>query len=162
MRALKRRIADVVYRALVADTGRTLTSGPGRTIRGDSESSAAGLHPEHRHFGSVTPGPTTTLRPPTTGRFDAPRNQALDTKRLRSPPLEPSRELGGSSHRAKRGRVVVEPEAGNSTASLPRGRRRGQSQAAVRIRLAGAWGTSSRSSRDRRQPDAGHGSLPPQ
>ena len=51
LRALKRRIADAVYRALVADAHRQLSNGPGRTIRGDSESSAAGLHPEHRHFG---------------------------------------------------------------------------------------------------------------
>ena len=64
-----------------------LSSGPGRTIRGDSESSAAGLHPEHRHFGSVTARThhQRYARTPA-GRFDVAPDRpptTLDTKRLR-------------------------------------------------------------------------------
>ena len=42
-------------------------SGPGRTTRDDSSSSVAGSHPEHRHFGQVTPGPDTNATPAPTG-----------------------------------------------------------------------------------------------
>jgi hypothetical protein len=66
----------------------SLTSGgPGRTIRGDSESSAAGLHltPALRISHSRTQPPT--LRPPPTGRFNAPRHTLLTQRGfdLRSP-----------------------------------------------------------------------------
>ena len=42
MRCLKRRISDAVYRQLRADARPLNETGSGRTIRGDSESSAAG------------------------------------------------------------------------------------------------------------------------
>jgi hypothetical protein len=66
IRALKRRISDAIYTRLRHDaliaTGRT-TAGPGGQSGNDSETCAAGSHPEHRLFGQATPGPATTLRP---------------------------------------------------------------------------------------------------
>jgi hypothetical protein len=46
MRALKRRLSDVVYRQLLADA-------PGRTPGGDCHIQRGRLTPRHRHFGSV-------------------------------------------------------------------------------------------------------------
>ena len=56
LRALKRRISDAVYRQLVARPD-PLNNGPGRATRETSlESRVAGTSPEHRHFGTATPG----------------------------------------------------------------------------------------------------------
>jgi transposase len=66
LRALKRRISDAIYAALMADARRasaTCPKGPGGQLGNGSDSSAAGSHPEHRLFGQATPGPDTTLRP---------------------------------------------------------------------------------------------------
>jgi transposase len=66
LRALKRRISDAIYAALVADARRaaaTSPQGPGGQPGNHTVSRAAGSHPAHRLFGSATPGPATTLRP---------------------------------------------------------------------------------------------------
>jgi transposase len=66
LRALKRRISDVIFARLQADARRAaaaLAEGPGGQPGNDSVSSAAGSHPEHRLFGQATPEPATTLRP---------------------------------------------------------------------------------------------------
>jgi transposase len=108
MRALKRRISDVIYRQLLADTETAADSRaapspslavPRPRAREDNagttrESSVAGLAPHNsRLFGQVTPGPHTTLEPAARETpsvvFDAPhrpRKPALDTKRIRCGP----------------------------------------------------------------------------
>ena len=53
LRCLKRRLSDVVYRQLLPRR-RPAGGGPGRTLGGDSNSSAAGSNPYHRLFGQVT------------------------------------------------------------------------------------------------------------
>jgi transposase len=67
LRALKRKISDAIYRQLQADNRRASTSspaaGPGGQPGNDSESGAAGSHPEHRLFGQATPGPVISVRP---------------------------------------------------------------------------------------------------
>ena len=61
MRCLKRRLADTVYRTMLADLavhGTTpKVTGPGGQRGNDSDSSATGSQPQHRHFGQATPGP---------------------------------------------------------------------------------------------------------
>ena len=60
MRSLKRRLSDIVYRHMVDDTIRdvaTQATGPGGQRGNDSDSSATGSQPLHRHFGQATPGP---------------------------------------------------------------------------------------------------------
>jgi transposase len=75
IRALKRRISDAIYTHLRHDAaqtaGRTPT-GPGGQPGNDTETCAAGSHPEHRLFGQATPEPDNTLRPTSTRRR-APR-----------------------------------------------------------------------------------------
>jgi hypothetical protein len=64
--ALKRRISDAIYAALVADArhaGDPCPGGPGGQSGNHSVSRAAGSHPAHRLFGQATPGPATTIRP---------------------------------------------------------------------------------------------------
>jgi transposase len=68
LRSLKRRISDAIYARLRADARHAASSaneGPGGQPGNDTDSSAAGSHPEHRLFGQATPGPDTTLRPAT-------------------------------------------------------------------------------------------------
>ena len=68
-RALKRRISDAIYVSLRADAVRALrpaSTGPGGQPGNDTETSAAGSHPEHRLFGQATPEPDITLRPAST------------------------------------------------------------------------------------------------
>ena len=68
MRALKRRLSDLVYRTMLDDTvGRSLTTktGPGGQRDNDSESSATGSQSPHRLFGQATPGPATNQPKPT-------------------------------------------------------------------------------------------------
>jgi transposase len=80
IRALKRRISDAIYTRLrddAARTGRMNSTGPGGQPGNDSETCAAGSHPEHQLFGQATPEPTTTLRP-------------ADTRRPSTKPNEPS------------------------------------------------------------------------
>ena len=66
LRALKRRISDAIYAALVADARQAAAAcpkGPGGQPGNHSASRAAGSHPAYRHFGQATPGPATTIRP---------------------------------------------------------------------------------------------------
>jgi transposase len=66
LRALKRRISDAIYAALVADARHAAAAcpqGPGGQPGNHSVSRAASSHPAHRLFGQATPGPATTLRP---------------------------------------------------------------------------------------------------
>ena len=60
MRALKRRLSNIVYRAMLDDAIRAEATGPGGQRGSDSDSSAAGSQPQHRLFGQATPGPVTT------------------------------------------------------------------------------------------------------
>jgi transposase len=59
LRCLKRRISNAIYARLRADARQ---GGPGGQPGSHSVSRAASSHPEHRHFGQATPGPTTSLR----------------------------------------------------------------------------------------------------
>jgi transposase len=80
LRALKRRISDAIYAALVADARQATAAcpeGPGGQPGNHSASRAAGSHPAHRHFGQATPGLATTLRPGVTaGRAPSLPNRA--------------------------------------------------------------------------------------
>jgi transposase len=79
LRCLKRRISDAIYARLRADARQAAapcTKDPGGQPGNDSDSSAAGSHPEHRLFGQATPGPEISLR-------------AAATLTLAMPPSEP-------------------------------------------------------------------------
>ena len=79
LRALKRRISDAIYAALVADARQATacSKGPGGQPGNHSASRAAGSHPAHRHFGQATPGLATTIRPgATAGRAPSQPNRA--------------------------------------------------------------------------------------
>ncbi len=68
LRSLKRRISNALYARLQADArqaAKAPVTGPGGQPGNDSDSSAAGSHPERRLFGQATPGPSPTLRPAT-------------------------------------------------------------------------------------------------
>ena len=60
MRALKRRLSNIVYKTMLDDAMRAKTTGPGGQRGSDSDSSATGSQPQHRLFGQATPGPVTT------------------------------------------------------------------------------------------------------
>ncbi|MSY86083.1 MAG: IS110 family transposase [Actinobacteria bacterium] len=64
MRALKRRLSNIVYRTMLDDAIRASAAsevtGPGGQRGSDSDSSATGSQPQHRLFGQATPGPVTT------------------------------------------------------------------------------------------------------
>jgi len=97
LRALKRRISDAIYAALIADARRAAArpKSPGGQPGNHSASRAAGSHPAHRRFGQPTPGPATTIRPSATpgtarmqpnqaphrraGRFPAPSKKSPTT-----------------------------------------------------------------------------------
>ena len=63
MRALKRRLSNIVYKTMLDDAMTHATqgagTGPGGQRGNDSDSSATGSQPQHRHFGQATPGPVT-------------------------------------------------------------------------------------------------------
>jgi transposase len=63
MRALKRRLSNIVYKTMFDDTivhaAQDTGTGPGGQRGNDSDSSATGSQPQHRHFGQATPGPVT-------------------------------------------------------------------------------------------------------
>jgi transposase len=63
MRALKRRLSNIVYKTMLDDTivheATNTGTGPGGQRGNDSDSSATGSQPQHRHFGQATPGPVT-------------------------------------------------------------------------------------------------------
>jgi len=64
MRCLKRRLSDAVYRTMLDDAVKTKVTGPGGQRGNDSDSSATGSQPQHRHFGQATPGPVSTQPKP--------------------------------------------------------------------------------------------------
>lgn len=64
MRALKRRLSNVVYTQMLADQQRREAAGPGGQQGHDSDSSATGSQPQHRHFGQATPGPVSSHSKP--------------------------------------------------------------------------------------------------
>jgi hypothetical protein len=84
LRCLKRRISDAVFARLQADARQATTTaaakGPGGQPGNDSDSSAAGSHPEHRLFGQATPGPGTTIRPGTGAQPHPHRRSRLQGK----------------------------------------------------------------------------------
>jgi transposase len=60
MRALKRRLSNIVFKTMLDDTARAAETGPGGQRGNDSDSSATGSQPQHRLFGQATPGPVAT------------------------------------------------------------------------------------------------------
>jgi transposase len=75
LRSLKRQISNAIYAPFQADAAQatdTPVTGPGGQPGNDSDSSAAGSHPEHRLFGQATPEPALTLRPATPARRTTP------------------------------------------------------------------------------------------
>jgi transposase len=83
LRCLKRRISDAIYARLHADARQPAPStqaGPGGQPGNDSDSSAAGSHPERQLFGQATPEPGPTLRPGTpSGRTTPPKPASKKT-----------------------------------------------------------------------------------
>jgi transposase len=81
LRSLKRQISNALYARLQADDRQAAVvacaTGPGGQPGNDSDSSAAGSHPERRLFGQATPEPATaTLRPATPRRPPTPPRPA--------------------------------------------------------------------------------------
>src|SRR6476619_5756330 len=60
MRLLKRRLSDIVFRTMLADAARQMTTGPGGHGGDDSDSSAAGSQPHTGTSDKPLPGPATT------------------------------------------------------------------------------------------------------
>ena len=84
LRCLKRRISDTLYAGLRADARQaadSMQAGPGGQPGNDSDSSAAGAHPEHQLFGQATPRPSPTLRPATPARRPSPAPASKKTRR---------------------------------------------------------------------------------
>jgi transposase len=84
LRSLKRRISDAVYARLQADARQaaaTSGNGPGGQPGNDSDSSAAGSHPEHPLFGQATPGPDIKIRPRATAVTPPPPRPASQKTR---------------------------------------------------------------------------------
>jgi transposase len=77
LRCLKRRISDAIYARLLADARQAAAASkdPGGQPGNDSDSSAAGSHPERQLFGQATPGSGTTLRPGPLARRTVPPQQ---------------------------------------------------------------------------------------
>jgi transposase len=87
LRSLKRRISNAIYARLQADARQAAVTdamGPGGQSGNGSVSSAAGSHPGHQLFGQATPGPATSLRPPTRPN-PASSPKATSRKTRRSP-----------------------------------------------------------------------------
>ena len=88
LRCLKRRISDAVFARLQADarqaTATAAAKGPGGQPGNDSDSSAAGSHPERQLFGQATPEPSPTLRPATPASRTMPP-EPTSKKTRRSP-----------------------------------------------------------------------------
>ena len=68
MRCLKRRLSDIVYRALIDDLTRHAVTGPGGHSGNDSDSSATGSQPMTGSSDKSLPGPAGT--DPTTPNED--------------------------------------------------------------------------------------------
>ena len=89
LRSLKRRISNAIYRCLLADDARqaaaaACSKGSGGQPGNDSDSGAAGSHPERRLFGQATPEPSPTLRPATPARPSMPPKHPASKKTRRS------------------------------------------------------------------------------
>jgi transposase len=83
LRSLKRRISDTIYARLQADArqaAKTREKGPGGQPGNDSDSSAAGSHPERQLFGQATPGPATSLRPAARATSTPPKPRPKRTR----------------------------------------------------------------------------------
>jgi transposase len=86
LRSLKRQISNAIWRCLQTDARQAAAAarakGPGGQPGNDSDSSAAGSHPERRLFGQATPGPSPTLRAATpAGRTTPPKQASKKTRR---------------------------------------------------------------------------------
>ncbi len=84
VRCVKRRISDAIFAHLVADAKRKAQAaqpGPGGQRGNGSVSSAAGSHPQRRHFGQATPEPAQSIGRPPTSR--APRTRLTVGKKSR-------------------------------------------------------------------------------
>ena len=85
LRCLKRRISDAVFARLQADarqaTAAAVAKGPGGQPGNDSDSSAAGSHPERQLFGQATPEPAPTLRPAIPARQATPTEPVSKIRR---------------------------------------------------------------------------------
>jgi transposase len=81
LRALKRRVSDALYKAMINDVKQaqlaTTMRNPGGQPGNDSVSSAASSHPERQLFGQATPGSNLSLEPQRQRRSRRPeeRNQ---------------------------------------------------------------------------------------
>jgi transposase len=85
MRALKRRLSDIVYRQMIRDA-RTWSTGPGGHVGAATGSSAAGSHPSAGTWEKSLPGPATNDPTP------APANPAIRSpRRSRRPRPAPAR-----------------------------------------------------------------------
>ncbi|MEV0729750.1 IS110 family transposase [Polymorphospora sp. NPDC050346] len=60
MRALKRRLSDIVYRRMINDTAAATTTGPGGQRETATDSSATGSHPHAGSSDKSLPGPAAT------------------------------------------------------------------------------------------------------
>jgi hypothetical protein len=85
LRCLKRRISDTVFARLQADARKATATAAAKGPRGqpgnDSDSSAAGSHPERQLFGQATPEPSPTLRPATPAtRTTSPKHTSKKTR----------------------------------------------------------------------------------
>ena len=78
MRALKRRLSDIVYHQMITDA-RAAGNGPGRTRGGGYWLQRGRLAPQHRHFGEVT----SRTRHHTTLRQRKPAHSPGRSRRLR-------------------------------------------------------------------------------
>jgi hypothetical protein len=85
LRSLKRRISDTIYARLQADArqaAKTREKGPGGQPGNDSDSSAAGSHPNASSSDKPLPDPTSPYDPPP---VPGPRHRS----RLRRKPAQP-------------------------------------------------------------------------
>jgi transposase len=64
MRALKRRLSNIVYNTMLHDAAKTSGTGPGGQRDSDSDSTATGSQPQRQLFGQATPRPVTTQPKP--------------------------------------------------------------------------------------------------
>ena len=100
LRSLKRRISDAIYARLLADARRAAAAsakGPGGQPGNDSDSSAAGSHPERQLFGQATPGP---------GHHDTARHQGSHTLTVEADFKEnPDNHLTAAAKRTRYGRL---------------------------------------------------------
>jgi transposase len=118
MRCLRRRLSDVVYRQLVADTRPPQQTGPGGHPGATLSSSAAGLPPDTGTSDQPLPGPApATLPPPpaTPKTPAAPAGAPAATARPRCQPGAPHRTNDVDT--GQRRRIIKTPGAGLLTST---------------------------------------------